>query len=149
MVLNNSGTIDDAADVFQEGVIVLWKRTQDNSAEKLSCSNSTFLYSVCRNIWLNKLRKKGKFSLPLENEKDVPDAPSHLEIDQLIEKESKIESIEKGLALLGDTCQTILKLFYYQKERMEVIVSQTGLSNTNAVKTKKYKCIQQLKKKIA
>jgi len=149
MVINNSGTDDDAADVFQEGVIVLWKRLKDKSAPEITCSLSTFLYSVCKNNWLNKLRKRGKSTLRLDNEKELPDAPSHLEIEQLIEKENKIELIEKGLTLLGDTCQTILKLFYYQKERMDVIVTQTGLSNTNAVKTKKYKCIQQLKNKIA
>ena len=149
LVTANSGTYDEAKDIMQEGVIAVYNRLNDSSMSPLTCSLSTYLYSVCKNIWLNELRKKGKSTILIDTEINIKDLADSQEIEILLEKEQKIVSLEKGLEQLGDTCKNLLKLFYYQRKSLEEIISVVGLSNTNAAKTKKYKCIQQLKAKVS
>ncbi len=148
MVMNNSGTYDDACDVLQDGVIVVWKKFKGINPIELTCSLSTYLYSVCRNIWLNELRKRNKSELKLLNESIVEKTPDQDEIDALMAKEKMIKLVEKGMEGLGKTCKELLKLKYFKNLSMEKLAFELGLSNKNAAKTKKYKCIQQLKKKL-
>ena len=45
-ILNNNGSIDDARDIFQEAMVVLFDRSKDASFD-LKCLIKTYLYSVC------------------------------------------------------------------------------------------------------
>ena len=56
LVTSNSGTSENAADVFQEAVIVLVRQLRHGKFEGRS-SIKGFLYGIARNIWLNELRK--------------------------------------------------------------------------------------------
>ena len=58
-VLQNSGTEDDARDVYQEGVMVFYEKVRENSLE-LSCQIKTYLYAVCRRLWLKRLTTKSR-----------------------------------------------------------------------------------------
>ncbi|MEA3295772.1 MAG: sigma factor, partial [Patescibacteria group bacterium] len=53
----NSGTPSDAKDIFQEALMVIYKKIE-NDEFILSCSFKTFLYSICRNLWFNQLRNR-------------------------------------------------------------------------------------------
>ena len=57
MVTSNSGSEEDAQDLFQDAVMVIFEKARSN---KLSLTSSlyTYLYAICRNLWLKKLRKK-------------------------------------------------------------------------------------------
>ena len=149
MILKNNGTYDDASDILQEGVITVWNNYKADKISYLYCTLDTYLYAVCRNKWLNELRRRGKSSLKLINEAISEQTPNESEVDFLIENEDKIKVIEKEIFSLGETCQKVLKLFYYENRSMVEIATETGLSGENAAKTKKYKCLQQLKKKVA
>src|SRR5919112_4606421 len=58
-VLQNSGSEDDAQDVYQEGVVVFYEKVRDGSLE-LSCQIKTYLYAVCRRLWLKRLTTKSR-----------------------------------------------------------------------------------------
>ena len=51
LVMTNSGSEDDAKDVFQESIIVLYDKVKAGSFE-LNSKLKTFLYSVSRRLWL-------------------------------------------------------------------------------------------------
>ena len=55
-ILNNSGTSDDAKDIFQEAMIVLYEKVRSGSFE-LNCQIKTYVYSVCRRLWLKRLHQ--------------------------------------------------------------------------------------------
>jgi RNA polymerase sigma factor (sigma-70 family) len=149
MVKSNSGTEEEAKDLLQDGIAVVWEKFKNENPNNLKCSLGTFLYSVCRNMWLNQLRKKGKSPLRLLNESISNESPNDDELDLMIETDQKIILIEKGIKSLGETCRKLLRMFYYEESSMDKIANTLGLSNTNAAKTKKYKCMQQLKRKVA
>src|SRR5438094_470858 len=58
-VLQNSGSEDDARDVYQEGVMVFYEKVREGSLE-LSCQIKTYLYAVCRRLWLKRLTTKSR-----------------------------------------------------------------------------------------
>ena len=51
-VKKNSGTLDDAKDVFQEGIMVIFKKVKEDRLV-LTTSFHAFLFMVCKRIWLN------------------------------------------------------------------------------------------------
>ena len=55
MIISSGGTSDDAKDIFQDSVIIFYRMTV-KSDFSLSSSISTLLYSICRKLWLKKIR---------------------------------------------------------------------------------------------
>ena len=51
MILNNNGTEQEAKDVFQETVLVLYHHVKKPEFT-LSCALQTYMYSVARRLWL-------------------------------------------------------------------------------------------------
>ena len=56
LVINNNGNGDDARDIFQEAMIVLYEHARDPSFE-LTCQIKTYLFSVSRRLWLKRLQQ--------------------------------------------------------------------------------------------
>jgi RNA polymerase sigma factor (sigma-70 family) len=141
MVINNGGSLAQAKDVYQEAIIVLYEKLQDESFE-LNCRIKTFLYSVSRNIWLKELKTMNRYSGSL-NESD-----EYLELnwEEINNVEDQYQAMNHALASLGEPCSTILKDFYINKSSMEDITEKFGYTNTDNAKNQKYKCLKRLKK---
>src|SRR3989339_368770 len=56
-IKKNNGDDDDANDVFQEAIIIMYRKIKDNSLI-LDCSFDTYLYSICRFLWMKQLEKR-------------------------------------------------------------------------------------------
>ena len=50
LILNNSGNGDEARDIFQEAMIVVYEKAVSGNFE-LHCQLKTYIYSVCRRLW--------------------------------------------------------------------------------------------------
>src|SRR5213592_873475 len=61
LIINNNGSSDDAKDIFQEAMIVLYEKVRSGSFE-LNCQIKTYVYSVCRRLWLKKLQQGSRFT---------------------------------------------------------------------------------------
>ena len=59
VIVNNKGDMQEAEDIFQDGLIVIYNQAKKTDFE-LRCSIKTYLYSICRNLWLKKLRKSSR-----------------------------------------------------------------------------------------
>jgi DNA-directed RNA polymerase specialized sigma24 family protein len=61
MVRNNSGSLDDAQDLFQDTLIVLVEKLQRGDLKIYdNVSVSTFIAGIARRQWLKVLEKRGK-----------------------------------------------------------------------------------------
>src|SRR6476620_12286760 len=60
LIVNNNGNADDARDIFQESMIVLYERSRSGTFE-LHCQLKTYIYSVCRRLWLKRLQQQQKY----------------------------------------------------------------------------------------
>src|SRR4051812_40466551 len=57
MVLQNSGTEEDAADIFQEALLSIYHKAKTQNFT-LTCPFDAFLYIICKNRWLSQLNKR-------------------------------------------------------------------------------------------
>jgi RNA polymerase sigma factor (sigma-70 family) len=143
LILQNSGTQEDAKDIFQIGVILLHEKVKDNSYNKQS-SLKTFFYSICRYQWLKKLKQAKSTERIIDTHKydnlpqteDNDDGYLHLSETQ--------ELLQKKFLILDKKCQKLLKLFYYDNLSMTIIAERVGYTNADNAKTQKYRCIQKL-----
>jgi len=145
-IVNNSGSRDEAQDIYQEAMIVLCEKLADHTFQ-LQCAVSTFLYSVSRRLWLKHLRDEGRKGLVRE-EHDMISEDAGLLADGFLETEARLKQMEEGMKLLGEPCATILKDYYAANMSMEAIAEKFGYTNADNAKNQKYKCLQRLKKMI-
>lgn len=143
-VVNNSGSSDEAQDVYQETIIVLFEAARKTGFE-LNCQLQTFIYSISKRLWLKQLRKQGQF-LPLRESEEIEVFDTSLDVADYLGKEQEIEKMNKSLDALGEPCKTIINDFYVHKLSMEAISEKFGYTNADNAKNQKYKCLQRLKK---
>lgn len=137
LVMKNSGTEDEAKDIFQEALFTFWRKViQDNLI--LTSKISTYLYSICLNLWRKELDRKKRFS---SEEKDT----SFIEN---IDEEERVNAIQKCISELGETCQKVLTMYYFDGFSMKEVADKLGFANADTAKTKKYKCKQELDKLV-
>lgn len=145
MILNNKGTEDQAKDIFQEAVIVLYDKITRDEGFELSSKLSTFLYAICRRLWLKQLNRRNLSLDSIEQDNlDIPDISEALEDHEA--EEMKFNQMDVAMNKLGEPCATILKDFYINKKSMQEISVELGYSNADNAKNQKYKCLQRLKK---
>lgn len=144
MVTSNSGTVQDAYDVFQEGLIVIFKKVQQPGF-KLTCKFSSFLYPVCWNKWLKVITKKG-LDMVTNPPEDVYITNEDL-INEALEAERLYKLYKEKLALLSEKCQQIIQL-YVNKVSGKEIAKIMNYDNENVVRQKYFKCKDRLIKLI-
>ncbi|WP_290791954.1 RNA polymerase sigma factor [Flavihumibacter sp. UBA7668] len=143
MIINNNGSVDDARDIFQEAMVVLYEKAKSGQFE-LSCQLKTYLYSVCRRLWLKRLSQQQKFVSELEGKEAWVSAED--DIEQHEQQNHAFHQMEKAMNSLGEPCRSLLDAFYLQKKSMIEIASSFGYTNADNAKTQKYKCLTRLKK---
>lgn len=143
-ICKNNGNVDEAHDIFQDAIMIFYKQVKNETfSEKYKVAG--FIYSVCRNLWINRAKK-------LKRHVELSDNESSIEVDNNIidnlittEREQIITSV---LEKLGGNCKEILMYSVYQKLSMKEICEKMGYSNENTAKTRNYKCKQRLIKLV-
>ncbi|MCH7534342.1 MAG: sigma-70 family RNA polymerase sigma factor [Bacteroidetes bacterium] len=145
LIQSIGGTKEDAQDVFQEALVLFCKKAA-TSEFVLSSSIDTYLYSVCRFLWKNELKKRKKNHM-VEINTELTSTQEE-ELQKAIEKEEKMKVTENILARLGDRCFELLKLFYHDSLSMKEIAIKMDFKSEKIAKNQKYKCIQRAKLKL-
>lgn len=138
LILMNKGTDEDARDIFQEALFIIYQKIVLNNF-KISCSFNTYLYSVCRFMWIRELARKQDYD-------DISD-----EFPELVVSGSLSPKIEKaGLKIfsrhfneLCEDCRKVLNM-YFRNISMEEISKIMGYKNIQIAKDKKYRCKKNL-----
>jgi len=143
LVINNNGSAEDAKDIFQEAMIVLYEKVRSGNFE-LNCQIKTYVYSVCRRLWLKRLQQLNHYSLGVENLEAVIDVEEEIESHE--KRNAEFEIMEKAISHLGEPCKSLLEAYYLQKKSMQEIAINFGYTNADNAKTQKYKCLIRLKK---
>ncbi len=142
-IIKNNGYPDDARDIFQEAMIVLFEKAKSSSFV-LSCQLQTYLYSVCRRLWLKKLQKQNRFNPSIETLHETVAVED--EIGWHEKKDNDFKVMENALQKIGEPCKSLLEAFYIEKKSMPDIAYAFGYTNADNAKTQKYKCLVRLKK---
>jgi RNA polymerase sigma factor (sigma-70 family) len=142
-VINNNGSEDDARDIFQEALMVLYEKAQSGTFE-LNCQIRTYLYSVCRRLWLKKLQQNRRFETPIENLEDLVPVEEDLESHE--KQNQQYVVMRTAMGKIGEPCKSLLEAFYVHHKNMIEIAAFFGYTNADNAKNQKYKCLMRLKK---
>ena len=142
-IVKNNGYPEDARDIFQEAMIVLFEKAKLNSFV-LSCQIKTYLYSVCRRLWLKKLQKQNRYNPSIETIQETVAVEDEIETHE--KRNEDFTLMENALSKIGEPCKSLLEAFYIQKKSMPEIAASFGYTNADNAKTQKYKCLVRLKK---
>lgn len=148
LVLKNSGTEEDAKDLFQNALIIFYKKAIDRDFV-LTSKISSYIYAVCDNNWKKKLtRDKSR------HHSDINDLQERTHAEEMIVDmdnqniPSIKDTVDELLETIGEPCKSILVMHEYQKLNMKQITEALGYANEHTTRQQKYKCIQKLKKLI-
>ncbi|TAH24695.1 MAG: sigma-70 family RNA polymerase sigma factor [Cytophagales bacterium] len=137
LIVKNNGSEEEARDIYQEALIILWQKAKSDDFV-LSSKISTYLYSVCMNLWRKELERKSRHT------NDAIEKGEYLDND----KNESARIIHECINSLGDTCKQILMYYYFDEMSMNDIAEKLGFANADTAKTRKYKCKQELDKLV-
>lgn len=143
LIINNNGTVHEAKDIFQEAMIVLFENSKKESFT-LSCQIRTYLYSVCKRLWLKRLQQLNRFSNEIDNHFET--VPVETDLEEQEKRNQDFEIMEQAISQLGEPCKSLIEAFYIQRLNMNDIAVQFGYTNADNAKNQKYKCLMRLKK---
>jgi len=142
-VTNNNGSLDDARDIFQEAMITLYEKVQTDSFS-LTCQIKTYLFSICKHLWLKRLKQMGRYSTPLSTEEESVSV--EMDMDESAKKDAAFAIMDRALNSLGEPCKSLLEGYYLNKKDMQALAAEFGYTNSDNAKNQKYKCLMRLKK---
>ncbi len=139
-VNRNSSNDDDAEDVYQHAIIIIYKKAKKEDF-KINCLFKTYLYSVCRILWLKELEKKKiKIEKYWDNE-DYIDLSD--DILTIIEKNERYKLYQSHFLRLEEDCQKVLRLSL-NKVPLKKIAQIMGYKSKDYAKKRKFKCKEKL-----
>lgn len=143
LIINNNGSADDAKDIFQEAMIVLYEKARSGTFE-LNCQIKTYVYSVARRLWLKRLQQSNRYNGDIGHAETI--VPVEEDLEDHTRRDAEFEMMDKAISNLGEPCKSLLEAFYLQKKNMQEIALSFGYTNAENAKTQKYKCLMRLKK---
>jgi RNA polymerase sigma factor (sigma-70 family) len=147
-ILKNGGSSTDAADVFQEAMVVLFEKVQREDF-RLSCRIGTYIFAISKHLWYKKLQKQQKLPGYLPDNAGIDDEVDWAyeeDVNVHQEREIHYQQLDAALDQLGEPCSLLLKAFYHQDKNMQEIAADFGYTNPDNAKTQKYKCLTRLRK---
>jgi DNA-directed RNA polymerase specialized sigma24 family protein len=137
-IVMNSGSAEDAEDVFQEAVLIfLHKIRQPEFA--LTCSVKTYLYAICKRLWLSELsRRKGQ---PISADNlEISDADFLSSDDEAKQQEDQWNSLQVVMKQITQYCSKLLTEFFIDGK------ISADFKNNHTRDNLKYKCLRQAQK---
>ena len=146
LILNNAGSENDAEDVFQEALIIIFRKLKENGGLDLSASFSTYMYSICRLLWLKHLREIRKIEIDPLN-RDLEERIEFEEPSPVQDKDLRMAIYQRVLATIPEDCQKILRLTAQDVSAKE-IADQLGFRSEGYVRKRRHFCKEYLVSKI-
>lgn len=127
-------------DIYQDSIIVIYQKFVHKKFELTSSSLKTYLFGIGKNKIYDYFKHKQK------NTDVINDIKIKVVDFNLNDEPNLYEKIlAKNLKQLSNSCQHILKLFYYRGLSIKDIVNHTDYKDENTVKSHKSRCLKKLK----
>lgn len=141
LILKNNGTADDARDVFQDTIMILYEKCRQTDF-KLTSGLGTFIYAISRNIWLKKQSRT--YSREYTTSDDILFDLIKQDHEEPLKSE-RLERLKLLFQKISEKCQQILRLKYYAGMKDKDIAVHLNLSGAAYVKTQRNRCINKLR----
>jgi len=144
-IMKNGGTKTEAKDNYQEVVHILFENIKTGGFV-LTCKVQTYLYSLSRQLWIDKLERENRWKGELIEDESFVDFSSDLE--KYFNKKERLEKVINSLDKLGEPGKTILEDFFCNNLSIEDIAKKIGYANVETCQSKKHNCFSELKNEV-
>ncbi len=141
-ILKNSGSKEEAKDIFQNALLVFYQNVKQPGFE-LTSKLSTYLFGICKNNWLKELRNK-RNTIEINEETHQVETEEHQEVNE----KRVIDYVQEKLRELGDPCKSLIIFHEFHRLKWEAIAKKMNYATAHAARNQKYKCLVRLKKMI-
>ena len=138
-------SMDDGKDLYQLVILIFYDNIKRGKLEHLVSSIKTYLFGIGKNLAKDNMRKEKKF-IPINQEKWIKEYLID-EPDQQID-DNVFAMAKKALVKLGQPCQRLIELFYYENKSMQEITEAMNYKNADTAKNQKSKCMARLRKLV-
>ncbi len=102
----------DVADVFQEAMMVLFGKAQDEEF-RLTCNVGTYLMAISKNLWYKKLQSLSKAPVSLDEDKGNDEGRTDIRYEDDVnvhyEREAHYEQLNVALDQVGERLHVFAK----------------------------------------
>lgn len=143
-ITHNQGSVDQARDIFQDAMIVVYNRIKSDELE-LSCKFGTYLYAICKNIWVQERKKHLLRTEKLKQHPLMVNDPGPAN-DPLLQNHLTT-LLNKHFEELSKDCQKILSMYFnnFSVEEIRMAMNYKDLHHTA---DRKYRCKKSLMNRI-
>ena len=143
-IIHNQGSEDQARDIFQDAMIIVYKRIKSGDLE-LTCKFGTYLFAICKNIWMQERKKYLLRAEKLRQQAFVVNDPGPAD-DPLLQNHLS-ELFNKHFEHLSKDCQKILSM-YFNNFSVEDIRAAMNYKDLHHTADRKYRCKKSLINRI-
>jgi len=143
-VRHHSGSTEQAKDVFQEAMIIAYRKIREPGFE-LTCQFGTYLYAICRKVWIQERKKNLLHAEKLRGQSLLVEEPAPDE-DPLMRKHME-DLFNKHFSQLSADCRKILSMFFNHFS-VEEIRAAMNYKDIHHAADRKYRCKKSLIKRI-
>ncbi len=155
IIIKHGGNEQDAKDLFQEALIIIFNRLKNNDLVIKSSFYNYFIV-LCKFIWFRQKNIKQSYgstqdvnelSLPGQSyDETVQESPENAIYEEYLT--NQFEKIyQRHYRKLPGDCKRVIKMFFRKKSFKE-IARRMNYTNEDYARRKKYLCMQQLTKMI-
>jgi RNA polymerase sigma factor (sigma-70 family) len=146
-VTNNRGDAGEANDIFQEAIIVIYRKLKKDSLLMGNNSFETYLFSICKLLWLKQLQYRKESIVKVDDMDHFSNQIIADDLSELIHKNERYKLYQDHFQKMGKDCQKILQLFF-EKVAIKQITELMGYSSDSYTKKRKHQCKEYLVRSI-
>lgn len=138
----NSGSKEEAFDMFQDAIMVFFKQVRSNKFDENKYKVTAYLHAICKNMWINKVKRKS-----LENnwvKQQANDKEVEISIEENMISDERKNILEKLFESMGEDCKKLLHYSIYQDLSAREIAEKMG-SNENSIRVQSFRCRKKLR----
>jgi RNA polymerase sigma factor (sigma-70 family) len=147
LILLNKGRLNDAEDIFADAMTLCFLKIRDNPDFTLNCAFETYIYSICRHMWIDKLKYQKNYKEVFYDTNALCNMLiDDFDIEEFIRDNKRHFLYLKHFAGISSLCQKVIQMFL-NKMSLALIAKETGVTE-NFAKKRNYECKKSLIKKI-
>lgn len=139
-VSQQGGTFQDAKDVFQDALVILFEKNIHNEYAAID-SPHAYLIGIAKHLWIRKF--KGDIRLisfdDLEQQITLPE-----DFCETKQENRLLTLLERS----GQKCMDLLNAFYYEHLSLDIISKRLGFSTSHSAAAQKHKCMDKIRSTI-
>jgi RNA polymerase sigma factor (sigma-70 family) len=137
----------ELTDAYQEALVVFYRNVTTGQLTTLTSSLKTYLFAIGYRILTRAVTRNRPVKMVAEIlDNDMPKDPHFVQL--MIEEETyqaQQQHFRKAIARLGEACQRILVLFYYDNYTIPQIKEHLNYQSENSVSVQKSRCLKSLR----